>query len=76
VNRKIVNTAIGRDVALALRQFGFPVSSTHLCQRVLYAESGARGLSVIEAQPHSKAAQEITRLAESVVLAPEREAAA
>ena len=34
INRKIVNTAIGRDVASALDHFGTPVLPGHLCQRV------------------------------------------
>jgi chromosome partitioning protein len=66
VNRKIVNTAIGRDVAGALAGFGFPVSEVALHQRVIYAESAARGLAVIEADPASEAAREITRLAQSL----------
>src|SRR6516162_3828998 len=39
VNRKIVNTAIGRDVTGALAKFGIPVCPVALCQRVIYAES-------------------------------------
>jgi len=66
VNRKIVNTAIARDVSGALAGFGFPVSDVALCQRVIYAESAAQGLAVTEAEPNSEAAREITRLAESL----------
>src|SRR3954467_48998 len=39
INRKIVNTAIGRDVTHALDHFGLPVLPEHLSQRVLYAET-------------------------------------
>jgi chromosome partitioning protein len=67
VNRKIVGTAIGRDAATALDRFGLAVSSVALHQRVIYAEAIARGLSVIEAEPHSEAAREITRLTDSVL---------
>ena len=67
VNRKVAGTAIGRDAATALDRFGLPVSPVALHQRVVYAESLARGLSVIEAEPHSEAAREITRLADSVL---------
>jgi chromosome partitioning protein len=66
VNRKIVNTAIGRDVAGALAAFGFPVSEVALHQRVIYAESAARGLAVIEAEPACEAAREIRSLAQSL----------
>ena len=67
VNRKVAGTAIGRDAAAALDRFGLPVSPVALHQRVVYAEAIARGLSVIEAEPHSEAAREITRLADSVL---------
>jgi len=33
IDRKIANTAIGRDVVAALAEFGFPVSEIALCQR-------------------------------------------
>jgi chromosome partitioning protein len=75
INRKIVNTAIGRDVAAALSQFGIPVSQQSLCQRVIYAESASQGLSVIEAEPKSAAAKEITRFAQTLLSAEERAAA-
>src|SRR5262245_59895298 len=67
INRKIVNTAIGRDVTSALAYFDIPISPIQLCQRVVYAESAARGLGVIEAEPNSEAAREVRQLAEMVV---------
>lgn len=67
INRKIVNTAIGRDVANALSQFEFPVSENTLCQRVIYAESAGQGMSVIETDPKSEAAIEIAQLAAELV---------
>jgi chromosome partitioning protein len=75
INRKIVNTAIGRDVGQALAGFGFPVSLVSLCQRVIYAESAAQGLAVIEAGPDSEAAKEIARFAETIISQPARRAA-
>jgi chromosome partitioning protein len=75
INRKIVNTAIGRDVAGALAEFGFPVSEAALCQRVVFAESAARGLGVTEAEPHSEAAREVARFAQSLMTRMERKAA-
>jgi chromosome partitioning protein len=66
INRKIVNTAIGRDVVGALVNFGLSVSEVSLCQRVIYAESAAQGIGVTEADPHSEAAREITRFAQSL----------
>lgn len=67
INRKIVNTAIGRDVITALANFDLPVCDFALCQRVIYAESAARGLAVIEAEPKSEASREITSLARSLL---------
>jgi chromosome partitioning protein len=75
INRKIVNTAIGRDVAGALVLLGFPVCSVALCQRVVYAESAAQGLAVIEAEPNSEAAREVALLAQSILDGKMRQAA-
>lgn len=68
INRKIVNTAIGRDVVGALGQFAdVPVLTTSLAQRVAYAESAGAGLSVAEAAPGSEAAREIERLTDEIL---------
>jgi chromosome partitioning protein len=76
INRRIARTAIGRDAAEALAQFeDVPVLSSTLHQRVVYAESAARGLSVIEAAPASEAAREIEALAREVLDARKRKAA-
>jgi chromosome partitioning protein len=67
INRRIARTAIGRDAAEALAQFeDVPVLASALYQRVVYAESAARGLSVIEASPSSEAAREIGALAREI----------
>ena len=76
INRKIARTAIGRDAAAALEQFDdIPVLSAMLIQRIVYAESAAKGLSVIEAARGSEAAREIENLAKQVVGESERKAA-
>lgn len=75
INRKIVNTAIGRDVADALAEFEVPVEKTTLGQRVIFAESAAQGLAVVEVAPGSEAAREITRLAEKLVAQEKRKVA-
>ena len=76
INRRIARTAIGRDVATALAQFDeVPLLSAMLTQRVIYAESAARGLSVIEAAPKSDAAREMRALARQAVGERERKAA-
>lgn len=66
INRKIVNTAIGRDVADALSEYPIPVLSTAVCQRVAFAESATQGLTVYELDPDMLASQEMNQLAEEV----------
>jgi chromosome partitioning protein len=76
INRMIAKTAIGRDLKTALEQFpDTPVLGGALIQRVIYAESAARGLSVIEVAPRSEAAKELMQLAELVFPTPNRRAA-
>lgn len=62
VNRKIVNTAIGREAADALATYALPVLQSTLAQRVAFAEVAALGSTVLETAPHSPAAQELTAL--------------
>jgi chromosome partitioning protein len=76
INRVIANTAIARDLGRALTQFSdVPVLPAALGQRVIYAESAARGLSVIEAAPASEAAREIGYLARQLLGEKESRAA-
>jgi chromosome partitioning protein len=67
INRKIVNTAIGRDVSEALAEYELPILKAQICQRVGFAESAAHGSTVVEAEPGSLAAQEIEALTNEVV---------
>ncbi|RYG69584.1 cobyrinic acid a,c-diamide synthase [bacterium] len=62
INRKIVNTAIGREVTAALADYNTPVLESHLSQRVAFAESAAVGQTVLDTDPNSTAAQEIKAL--------------
>src|ERR1051326_5889431 len=62
INRKIVNTAIGRDVKQALAEFKLPVLKATISQRVNFAESAAQGQTVLETDPSSLASQEIKAL--------------
>jgi chromosome partitioning protein len=73
INRKIANTALGREAATALAQFDLPVLATALNQRVIYAESAARGLAVIEAAPNSEAAREMGHLAKQILVVKDRQ---
>ncbi len=67
INRKIVNTAIGRDVIDALSEYELPVLKAQICQRVSFAESAARGQTVLETEPESIASQEVQALTKEVM---------
>ncbi len=67
VNRRIVNTAIGRDVAEALAGYGIPLLTATVCQRVSFAESAATGSTVLEQDPASVAAAEIRNVTREVL---------
>ena len=76
INRRIANTAIGRQAVIALAHFqDLPVLATALNQRVIYAESAAQGLAVIETAPDSEAAREMGHLVQQILVEKERRAA-
>lgn len=62
INRKIVNTAIGRDVVEALEQYPIPVLKASISQRVAFAESAATGSTVLETDSKGAAAKEVMAL--------------
>lgn len=59
VNRKIANTAIGRDVGDALATYNMPLFRSVITQRVIFAEAVANGKAVFEIDPGGPAAKEI-----------------
>ncbi|WP_019223632.1 ParA family partition ATPase [Bartonella rattaustraliani] len=59
INRKIVNTAIGRDVGEALGVYSMHVLSASVAQRVIFAETVAQGKAVYEVDKQGPAAAEI-----------------
>ena len=63
VNRKIANTAIGRDVREALAAYPFQVLAASVTQRVVFAEAVAQGLAVHEIDQNGSAASEIEAIA-------------
>lgn len=67
INRKIVNTAIGRDVVEALASYQLPVLNAQISQRVTFAESATQGSTVLEVAPQSAASTEINRLADELI---------
>lgn len=67
INRRVGNTAIGRDVAEALKNYPFPLAKSVVNQRVIFAESAATGLSVMEAEPKGLASKEIRALMQELL---------
>jgi chromosome partitioning protein len=67
INRKISNTAIGRDVGDALAGYPLPVLKSSICQRVAFAESAACGLTVLDTEPNGVASQEINALTREIL---------
>ncbi|AWK15570.1 ParA family partition ATPase (plasmid) [Candidatus Fukatsuia symbiotica] len=66
VNRKIANTAIGRDVGEALSEYNTPVLRGCVTQRVIFAEAAAKGCAVYEIDPQGPAAKEIDNLVNEI----------
>ena len=66
INRKIANTAIGRDVREALADYEIPVLEASITQRVIFAEAAASGLSVAEVDPGGSAETEINAVLEEL----------
>lgn len=62
INRKIANTAIGRDVREALTAYPLPVLDASVTQRVVFAEAAAQGKAVHEIDGGSTAVAEIEAL--------------
>ncbi|MGO3277537.1 ParA family partition ATPase [Halomonas sp.] len=59
INRKIANTAIGRDVREALEAYNLPTLESSVVQRVVFAEAAAVGKAVYEQDRDGIASQEI-----------------
>ncbi|WP_208436150.1 ParA family partition ATPase [Bartonella phoceensis] len=66
INRKIVNTAIGRDVGEALAVYPVHVLSASVAQRVIFAEAAAQGKAVYEVDKQGPAAAEIEAVAAEI----------
>jgi chromosome partitioning protein len=67
VNRKIVNTAIAREVSEVLQGYPFPVLKATVSQRVAFAESLNIGSTVLETAPNGSAAAEIVAIADELL---------
>ena len=67
INRKITNTAIGRDAIKAFDDRNIPVLKTAICQRVIYAETAGNGTTVCRIDPNGVAAKEIIKLTKEIM---------
>ena len=67
VNRKIANTAIGRDVGEALAAYQVPVLKATITQRVVFAEAVAQGKSIFEIDPNGPAALEMLAVLDEIM---------
>lgn len=67
INRKITNTAIGRDVMDAFEGKNIPVLKTPVCQRVIYAETAGQGSSVCRSEPKGVASKEIQKITTEIM---------
>ncbi|PTR05617.1 plasmid segregation oscillating ATPase ParF [Nitrosospira sp. Nsp5] len=67
INRKITNTAIGRDVGEALAAYPIPILDAAITQRIIFAESAAQGKAVYEIDQTSFAANEIESLKDALL---------
>jgi chromosome partitioning protein len=67
INRRIVNTAIGRDVIEALAVYQVPVLTAVIAQRVAFAEAAGAATTVFEMDPTSAASAEVTALTQEVL---------
>ena len=66
INRKIANTAIGRDVVDALSDYPVQLLRSTVCQRVAFAESATQGRTVFDFDPEMLASQEISAVAKEL----------
>lgn len=67
VNRKITNTAIGRDVREALAAYPVHVLQSSVAQRVVFAEAAAQGQAIFEIDPTGPAVAEIEAVVAELV---------
>jgi len=67
INRKIVNTAIGRDVVEALSCYDLPILKSQICQRVIFAETAACGKTVMEVKSNKQAVYEVKSMVKELL---------
>lgn len=66
VSRAITGSNIGKEVSATLEDYGLPVMSTKISQRVDYPGTAARGSTVIEDYPRSEGTREMLELSAEI----------
>ena len=66
VSRAIKGTRIGNEITDALNGYGLPILAARITQRVSYPGSAAAGATVLDLEPDSEAAREMTALADEI----------
>ena len=67
VSRTIKGTKIGKEISVALSDYGLPVLETSITQRVIYPTSASMGSSVLDKEPTGEASKEINNLTNEVL---------
>ena len=67
VSRTIKGTKIGKEISIALSDYGLPVLETSITQRVIYPTSASMGSSVLDEEPTGEASKEINNLINEIL---------
>ena len=67
VSRTIKGTKIGKEISIALSDYGLPVLETSITQRVIYPTSASIGSSVLDEEPAGEASKEINNLINEIL---------
>ena len=67
VSRTIKGTKIGKEISVALSDYGLPVLKTSITQRVIYPTSASIGSSVLDEEPTGEASKEINNLTNEIL---------
>jgi chromosome partitioning protein len=66
VSRRVRGTKLGEEIVGALGSYDLPIFAAGTTQRVIYANSAATGTTVLDAEPHGPAAEEIRALTQEL----------
>lgn len=67
ISRKVMGTKAGREIRNILSSYKIGVFHTEIVHRMAYINSIEAGLSVIEYEPNSKAAEEMRNLCDEII---------